>query len=285
MRVALAAATLLTGCSQILGLEGTTFEHRDAMADAPSNCDGTPRCTASNGRSVCGQLYGTGESAGTLVRDAAPTGETCASLSSTTGPCAYNVYAQSLADYHADNAVSRIIGEIDDCGRYFVSDLDLSIEDVAVVFTGTDIIESVSLKLDRPMAAGVDTGVDAHLVVMNVPMTWAMQIDGANPPTIPAGYLVTYVNMLGEPIPTQELRVNGGTVGDPPTVPWGAYFSGDNRYQAVDSAATSTGASGSAIVVPAASSFMLGGFRTGKNCTPVTLEPHPDAFIHLALSC
>jgi len=285
VRAIAGAALVLAGCSQLLGLEDTKFEQRDAMIDAPSTCDGAPRCMGTTGRSVCGQLYGTGAQAGQLLRVAAPTGETCASSSSTEGPCAYTVYAQSVADYHAGTTASRIAGEIDDCGRYFVSDLATADTNIAVVFTGTDIVESVTLKLDRENAVGVDTGVDAPLVAMTLPMQWATQIDAANPPTISAGYLVTYVNALSQPIPMQELRVNGGMVGDPPTLPWGAYFSGDGAYNTLDPAAMSTGVSGSALVVPSATMFMLGGFRTGRNCTPVSVTPHPNAFIHLALDC
>lgn len=285
MRAAFALLAALTGCSQILGLDDTTFELRDAAADAPSSCDGAPRCTGSSGRSVCGQLYGTGDTAGQLVRVAEPTGETCVSLSSADGPCAYAVYGQSLASYYAGNMVDQIVGEIDDCGRYVVPDLDVTMSDVAIVFTGPDIVQSVTLKLDREMVAGTDSGVDAPLVGAIIPATWANQVDANNPPTIDAGYLVTYVNMGGAPIPMQELRINGGAVADPPTVPWGAYFLGDGAYGGVDPAATSTGTSGSALVVPGASSFMLGGFRTGRNCTAVPLQPHANAFIHLAMSC
>jgi hypothetical protein len=133
--------------------------------------------------------------------------------------------------------------------------------------------------------AGEDRNVTVPLVGSSTPAAWAMQVDSTNPPTLTGGYLVTYVNSSGAPIPMQELRVNGGAVGDPPTVPWGAYFSGAGAYGPIDGAATSTGASGSALVVPGGSTFMLGGFRTGKNCTPVSAQPHPTAFLHVALSC
>lgn len=284
-RSLLAVATLLGGCSQILGLEDTSFEHRDATVDAPSACDGAPRCTSTTGRSVCGQVYGTGASAGQLVRVAAPTGETCANLSSTEGPCGYQVYGQALASYYAGGAVDRIVGEIDDCGRFVVPDLETTIDDIAIVFTGTDIIESTTLVIDREMAVGTDRGVVAPLVGMLLPAQWAMEVNATNPPTLDSGYLVTYINPSGLPIAMQELRVNGGAVADPPTSPWGAYFSGDAPYGMIDPTASTTSASGSALVSPATGSFMLGGFRPGKNCTPVTVEPKLNAFVHVALSC
>lgn len=285
MKALVAWIPVLAGCSQILGLEDTKFEQRDASVDAPTTCDGTPRCTSTTGRSVCGQLYGAGAQAGQLVRADAPTGETCATLNSTVGPCGFQIYAQPLASYYTNATADRVVGEIDDCGRYFVADLDVATADVAVVVTGTDIVESTTLVLDRPAMAGVDTRIRAPLIPTVVLTDWAMQIDAANPPTLSAGYLVTYVNTLGAPIPMQEIRVNGGAVADPPTTPWGAYFSGPEAYGTIDAAATTTGASGSALVVPATTMFNLGGFRTGKNCTPVPVMPHLNAFIHVALGC
>lgn len=285
MNRAIPLVGLLAGCSQILGLEDTKFEQRDAMVDAPSNCDGAPRCTSSTGRSVCGQVYGAGASAGMLLRAESATGETCATLGSTEGPCAYTVYGQALASYYAGTTSDRIVGELDDCGRFFVSDLDIAVSDLAVVFSGTDIVESVTLVLDREAMAGVDDDVKAPLIPTTVLTEWPMQIDAANPPTISGGYLVTYIDALGGPISTQALRVNGGEVGDPPTTPWGAYFTGTSAYGTIDPAASTTSASGSALIVPATAPFNLGGFRTGKNCTPATVTPHPNAFIHLAMSC
>jgi hypothetical protein len=284
-RSALGLVSVLAGCSQLLGLDDTKFEQRDAMTDAPSVCDGAPRCTNTTGRSVCGQLFGTGTSAGQIVRAAAATGETCTTLGSSEGPCANQVYAQPLASYYAGTSADRITGELDDCGRFVVPDLDTTVENVAIVFNGPNIVESTTLVLKRPMAAGDDRGIAAPLVGTSLPAEWATQIGGANPPTIDLAYLVTYINPSGVPIATQELRINGGVVADPPTVPWGAYFSGDSAYGSIDPAANATTTSGSAIVVPASGSFMLGGFRPGKNCTPVTVEPKQNAFIHLALSC
>jgi len=275
----------LTGCSQMLGLEDTKFEQRDAMVDAPSSCDGAPRCTSTTGRSVCGQLYGGGSTAGQLVRAPDPTGETCTASGSMTGPCAFTVYAQPLASYYANSTTDRTAGEIDDCGRFVVPDLMTSITDVAVVFTGTDIVESVTLVLEREMTAGDDRGIDAPLIPATVLADWPTQISAATPPSLSGGYLVTYVDANGAPIAMQELRINGGAVSDPPTAPWGAYFGGTAPYGMIDNAATTTSASGSALVVPAGTGFMLGGFRTGRNCPPVSVEPHPNAFIHLALSC
>lgn len=285
MKAALLALSTLAGCSQILGLEDTKFEGRDGAVDAPSVCDASPRCISSTDRSVCGQLYGTGTAAGDLLRAAEPTGDTCANLNSTAGPCAYTVSAQSLVDYYAENGVTRIAGEIDDCGRFVVADVDRTAQDVAVVFSGTDIVESVTLVLDRDSTVGEDRNVVAPIVQISTANSWAMQVDTANPPTVTAGYLITYINPSGLPIAMQELRINGGAVGDPPTVPWGAYFTDDVPYGTIDPAATTTGASGSALVVPSSSPFMLGGFRPGKNCTAVPVEPHANAFIHVALSC
>ena len=61
------------GCASLLGLESTSFDQMDAPGDAPSVCDGAPLCTVTTGRSVCGQLFGTGDTAGMPFRTATPT--------------------------------------------------------------------------------------------------------------------------------------------------------------------------------------------------------------------
>ncbi len=68
-----ALVPLLASCTQILGLDNTVLDAQPI--DAPSVCDGAPACTSVNGRSVCGQLFATGTSAGLPLRDAPGRGE------------------------------------------------------------------------------------------------------------------------------------------------------------------------------------------------------------------
>jgi hypothetical protein len=285
MRVAALAMLVLAGCSQLLGLEDTRFDQRDAMVDAPSSCDAAPRCTSASGRSVCGQLFGTGPDAGRPVRVAAPTGERCATLDSQDGPCEYTIFGQSQASYFANNTALRVAGEIDDCGRFVVPDLDAAVDDVVVVVTGPSLVDSGALVFDRPTMVGEDRRVVLPVVAQTTALAWGTQLSAGSPPSIEGGYLVTYINPMGAPLATQELRFNGGAVGLPPGTPWGAYFSGAGAFGTLDAALTTTLESGSALLVPASSAFTLGGFRPGRNCTPVNVQPVTDAFLHVTLSC
>lgn len=275
----------LTGCAQVLGLEGTSFDQRDADVDAPSICDGAPACNATTGRSVCGVLVQTGATGGLPLRVSSPTGQSCMMLGSTDGPCALAIVGQPMASYFANNAADQIAGELDDCGRFVVRDLPASADDVAVAVTGTAIEQSAVVLVDRPTGVGTDTNVRLPVVTAATSAAWGSQINSANPPDVTASYLVTYVSTTNAPIATNELRVNGGAVGDPPTLPWGVYFTGGLPYGTVDPALDKTQDNGTALVVPPAGSFQLGGFRTGKNCTPVTLQAVPNALVHIALRC
>jgi hypothetical protein len=96
------------------------------MVDAPSVCDGAPACAAGTGRSVCGYLVQTGAMAGTPLRVASPTGQSCATLGSTEGPCALSIFGQPMTSYFAGNTADQIVGELDDCGRYVIRDIDQS---------------------------------------------------------------------------------------------------------------------------------------------------------------
>lgn len=283
--IALAWLVAAAGCTRVLGLDDTTFEQRDATVDAPSSCDGAPRCTSSTGRSACGQLFGTGELAGQLLRVTSPTGETCANLSSSEGPCAYTIYGQTATSFYAGNAAERIAGEIDDCGRFVVLDIDASAADAAVVVTGTDAIDSAAVVIGRDTLVGADTGITAPVVTTATATAWGTQISSTDPPQVTGAVLVSYVDAAGQPLASEELRVDGGGVNAPPAVPWGVYFTGTQPYDSIDPTLTTTQVSGAALVVPAAGSFQLGGFRPGKNCTPVTLQPVGTALIHVTLSC
>lgn len=276
----------LVGCSQILGLENTQFDQHDARVDAPSNCDGAPRCISTTGRSVCGQLYLTGDAGGQPMRVAAPTGMTCAGLGSSDGPCALSIFGQAKTSYFTAVGTDRIAGEIDDCGRFVIPDLDAAAADVAVVAKGgTEFIESAGLLLGRMTTpGGSDKGLELPIVSAATEMAWATQLDPGTTPDVIGGYLVTYVNASAIAISGEELRVNGGAVNKPPAVPWGAYFSGAKPFGTIDPTLTTTQDSGTAAVVPSGS-FMLGGFRQGRTCTQVPLQPVSGAIIHVTLSC
>jgi hypothetical protein len=282
-----------TGCAQLLGLDSTKFDFKDAMVDAPSVCDGAPACVANTGRSVCGQLVDTGANGGALLRVASPTGTAC---SSTEGPCALAVYGQTKTAFFASSA-TRVAGTIDDCGRFVVPDLDATAADVAVVFTATTNVTTATLVLGRPTMTGTDTGVIGYGVttatvgtdtgVIGYGVTTATEADWGSQlsTTISAGYLVTQVDTTGAPAVGFVDWVMGGPVVGPPVPPWDAYFSGGKAFGAFDPQQRMTDASGTSLVVPPTGSFMLGGARTGRTCKQIGLQLVPNALVHVALSC
>jgi hypothetical protein len=280
----------LAGCAQILGLEDTEFNQKDGAVDAPSNCDGAPRCTATTGRSACGQLFETGTNGGTPMRVASPTGMTCSELGSSTGPCALSIQGQAKASFFSGAGTDVIAGEIDDCGRFVIPDLDASVADIAVVAKGgTDFVDSAVLLLGRSNGMGIDTKLVLPVVSAATETAWGTQLIASNPPSLTGGYLVSYVDANGAPLTGFEIRVNtgggSGPVGQPPATPWGAYFSADIPFGTFDSALTNTQTSGTAAVVPATGTFMLGGQKTGRTCTQVSLQAVPTAIIHVVMRC
>ncbi|HTL33834.1 MAG TPA: hypothetical protein VL326_11950 [Kofleriaceae bacterium] len=280
----------LVGCAQILGLEDTKFDQKDATVDAPSMCDGAPRCIAMTGRSACGQLFGTGSMAGTPLRAASPTGMTCAELGSSEGPCALSIQGQSKTTFFAGTGADVIAGEIDDCGRFVIPDLDASLADVAIVAKGgTDFIDSAALVLGRPTMMGTDLKIELPIVSTMTDTAWGMQLDSTNPPSVEGGYLVSYVDANGIPTSGIEIRVNtgggSGPIGKPPATPWGAYFTGTMPFGMFDMALTTTQEGGTAAVHPATGAFMLGGQKTGRTCTQISLQALPAAVIHVVVRC
>ncbi len=276
------AALLLacTGCAQLLGLDSTKFDYKDAMVDAPSVCDGAPACTSTTGRSLCGIVIDTGTNAGAPLRVASPTGGACTNAE---GPCALTVYGQTKADLFA-GAATHVAGTIDDCGRFVVPDLDASAADVAVVLTAASNATSATLVLGRPTTPGTDTNVLAYSVAMTTVAAWGTQLSSASPPAITAGYLVTQADAAGAPLAGEEVWVNGGPVAGPPTVPWSAYFT-DKPFGTLDPAQKTTGAGGTSLVSPASGAFMLGGARTGKTCKQISVQVVTGVLIHVTLSC
>ena len=279
---AVLAVVLLSGCAQMLGLENTKFDQRDATVDAPSVCDGAPACIVSSGRSTCGQLMQTGADAGTPLRVASPTGQSCAMLNSSEGPCALTIFGQPMASYFAQDAASRIAGEIDDCGRFVVPDIDHNAANVAVVVTGTDIAESAAVVIGRETVIGTDVGVVLPVVTLAASTAWGMQLVPSNPPDVTSSYLVTFATMSDMPY---QLRVGGAAVGDPPTQPWGAYFSGTVPFGTLDPVLDGSQANRSALVVPPSGLVRLSGQRPGKTCVEVMVQAVPGALIHVTLSC
>jgi hypothetical protein len=280
----------LAGCAQILGLDNTEFNQKDAMVDAPSSCDGAPRCTSTTGRSVCGQLFGTGTTAGTPLRVASPTGMLCSDLGSNEGPCALSIQGQSKTTFFAGTGADVIAGELDDCGRFVIPDLDSAMADVAVVAKGgTDFVDSGALVIGRPTMTGTDTNVALPVVSTATDTAWGTQLASANPPTVEGGYLISYVDANGAPVTGLEIRINtgggSGPVGKPPAIPWGAYFSGASGFGTFDSAATTTQATGTAALHPSSGTFMLGGQKTGRTCSQVSLQAVSTAVLHVIVRC
>ena len=277
------------GCAQLLGLDQTKFDQKDAMVDAPSVCDGAPACTFTTGRSVCGQLVVTGAGAGLPLRVVAPTGQPCA-VGNLDGPCGLQVSGLPAASYFAGTITGQVAGQIDDCGRYVVPDLDATMQDVAIVFAGATITESTSLVLGRATIPGVDKAVLAYPVSTDTITRWGTQLDSTSPPGVTGSYLVSYVHKagaVGTPILMEQLRVGGAAPNMPPPFnqPWGAYFTGLEPFGDLDRTLTRTGDSGSALLLPATGTFMLGGQQAGGNCVPVTVQTVGGAVVHITLSC
>jgi hypothetical protein len=270
------ALVLCAGCSQLLGLSNTKFDFKDAMTDAPSVCDGAPACSSMTGRSACGYLVDTGANAGTALRVASPTGGACSGSSE--GPCALSVYGQSEADFFT-GAATHVQGSIDDCGRFVVPDLPATAANVAIVFSGADHVTTALLVLGRPTTPGTDTGLVAYPVSTATEAAWGTQLST----TVGGGYLVLLAR--GQlPQATEVAWVGGGPVPGPPKAPWAAYF-GDVPFGMLDPSATQTGSSGTALVVPQAGTFMLGGAKFGATCKQIAVQTVGAALIQVTLSC
>jgi hypothetical protein len=249
-----AIALTATGCAQVLGIHNT----HEPPTDAASLCDDPPdTCVSMTGRTACGQLYTTGAGAGRFHVDK-PTGAPC--NGSTDGPCALAVAGQTLDAFQVGTA-GRIAGTLDDCGRFVVPDLDPTAPDVAIIVTGAGFAEAATLVLSRPNGPGVDTAIKAYTVTTATSSAWSTQLSGAD---VSAGFVVAYESgaML---LDMEEVRVDGAMVMGPPTPPWAAYFS-DATLETLDPTATETGTSGSAFVVPTATSMTIGGKRMGATC-------------------
>lgn len=272
---ALAVALLaLGGCAKLLGLDDTSFAQLDAPVDAPGICDGAPACVSSTGRSICGVLYQTGAEGDAPLRAASPTGNPCVAGASD-GPCAFTVGALSAAELFAATG-TELPGTIDDCGRFVIPDVDLAAAEVAVVFGPAAGFErTATLVRDRPATVGEDRDVAAFAVSETTSAAWGAPL---------GGYLVRYTQS-GQPIAgAQVAKDNNSPLTNPPgTVPWAAYFSADAAFGALDPAATSTSANGTAFADLGAGTFSLDGFRTGSRCSIPGLQQVADTFIFVSL--
>jgi hypothetical protein len=287
MRALVALLSLLAGCPQVLGLDNTTFEPQDGGVDAPSVCDGAPACTSSTGRSVCGQLFATGDAAGPPLRVANPTGAACVA-GNTEGPCALAVGGMAMASLFDTTQTGRIEGVVDDCGRFVVADLDTTLADVAIVFTGTDFHPTATLVLGRELAAGEDRDVTALAVTTATTAAWSMQLSPADPPIeTGTGYLVEYTRSDRPVLDTQVAKDNSSGLTNPAgTIPWAAYFGGGGPFGTLDPALTATGETGTALAVLGGGIFSLEGVRTGARCKIAGLQQVGNTLIHvIAVNC
>jgi hypothetical protein len=281
----------LTGCAQLFGLEETTFDQQDAPLDAPSVCDGAPACTSSIGRSVCGQVFGTGAQAGVKLRVAAPTGEKCVA-GNTEGPCALTVTGSPMATFFDGTLTGQVVGQIDDCGRYVVGDLDSNADDIAIVFTDLNaepvFNTTARLLTDRPTIAGTDENVDAFAVTIATAAEWATQMNPASPPETTTGYLIKYT-LNTEPVVEMKVALDNGSafpamdmMSDTSVVPWAGYFTGDAPFGVLENVASEgTTQSGTAFAVLPTGPFSLEGVRTGKRCKLPDLRSVANTLIHI----
>jgi hypothetical protein len=284
-RAAVAAVTCAAGCASILGIDNT--RGLDAGPDTPlPSCVGTPRCTFSNGRSICGQLVQTGTLAGDLVRDVGATGAACPVTATASGACSFGVFAQVGSDYIARNTNNRTIGALDNCGRYAINDIDVTQTDVVVVLFSANTVETAQLVLNRPTTPGIDQGVNVFAIDNNTAAAWSTQLAGSglgSGPTVTGSFLVQYGGST-QPV---AVGVNGVGVNVPPTPPWAAYFVGASPFGTLDPMLTATGTSQSAILVPpAATTFTLNGSGSAgpAMCGQVNLEAVANVIMVIGLS-
>lgn len=275
------AAVSSTGCAQLLGLDDTRFEPLDAATDAPSLCDPVPpRCTSATGRSVCGQIYETGDRAGASLRATSPTGEMCGP-GNLEGPCGLSVAGLPLASYFAGSVTGRLTGVIDDCGRYVVRDLDPAATNIAIVLEGASYRRTAALLLGRPTGVGTDERVDAFAVDDGTVVGWAAQLGST--PDLSAAYLIRYRSVNGGPLAGEQVAMDGGSpfgnaVG---TVPWARYFTGNAAFAAIDPAAAATLETGTALAVFGAGTFSVDGFRQGRRCRLMNLQQVANTLIYV----
>jgi len=262
------AIVTVAGCSSLLGLDNTSFTFKDAMTDAPSVCDGAPACGVSSGRALCGQLFGAGGAAG-ILRAAAPTGTTCPAMPTTSGPCQLGVFAAPAADYYARTGSNQTVGTLDDCGRFAINGIASSFTDLVVVVHNPPIVETATLVLGLGSAGAKVTNIAAYAAGSAAVTAWGNELAGSGaPPTITGGYLVVFDGAgSGE-----QIRLNFNMVGGPPTVPWGAFFTGPAVFGDLDPALTMTGPSQSALVMAGSGTFELGGTHLGRQCTQSNLQ-------------
>jgi hypothetical protein len=251
------AALALAGCAQILGLDSTKLDRKDAATDAPSACD-TPAiaCNASTGRTFCGQL--TVVSTGDPFRVAAPMGQPCGT---TEGPCGLSVFGQPTAPYYQGVSTDRVSAQLDDCGHFTIADLDPTMMDVVIAISGPDVASSGRLLFDQ--TGSVVMGVKVPVVPMTTVTAWAGEL-GIAESNLATGFLVSYLTGTGDPVPMEEVRISGAAIPGPPTPPWASYFTG--AFDSLDPALTATASKGTVFVAPPNGTFRLGGFHIGKQC-------------------
>jgi hypothetical protein len=281
----IACAITSGGCAQLLGLDDTKLEYRDAGIDAPSVCDGAPLCTSTTGRSVCGQLRGTGALAGEPLRVAAPTGEPCAAANKE-GPCGFTVAGMAKASYFTGSRAGAVTGGIDDCGRFFVPDIAPGVADVAVVFDTMlpGIKQAATIVAKREAVVGIDRDIEAFVVSEATVSGWETQLSAGTPPDASTGFLIRYRRMDGSPLAGEQVASNGSSaLGNAPgIVPWAAYFSGGAGFGTLDATHTATDATGTAIGVLGGATLSVDGFRTGIRCKVDGVQQMPNVLIFVS---
>lgn len=276
MKLAIASIALLAGCAQILGLDDTTLDRRDAAVDAPSVCD-MPAfpCDAATGRTLCGQLLEAGT--GNPYRVPNPTGQTC---TTTEGPCNLAITGQSQATFFAGTSADRVMGQIDDCGHFKIPDVEMTSTNVAITIAGSDVADSARLLFDLSVGSNTENGIKALVVTTARKTAWATSLAIAET-EIASGYLVRYLTETGMAVPMEEVRVSGAPVGGPVTRPWAAFFTGD--FDALDPALMKTSAAGTALIGPPSGTFKIGGFHVGATCEAVGLQDVSNTLIYVVL--
>jgi hypothetical protein len=191
-----------------------------------------------------------------------------------------------MASFFDGTLTGQVVGQIDDCGRYVVGDLDPNADDVAIVFadlSGTATFNTTArLLIDRATIAGIDRDIDALAVTKATTMEWAMQANADTPPDTSTGYLVTYT-LNTQTIAGIGVALDSGSalMNPPGTIPWAGYFSAGSAFGALDAAAIGTSANGTALTVLPTGPFSLEGVRVGARCGVPDLRSVATTLIHV----
>jgi hypothetical protein len=272
-----AAAAMTGGCAQILGLEET--ERRDGGGGV---CAEDITCSGAADRAVCGRLVDAASRAPFAAAGAM--GAACAP-GAADGPCAFAVAGLAANDLWAGMG-TPVAATVDDCGRFRVEGLTGAA--LAIIADPIAPADATYRRTASTVLYNMTGSVDG----LEVPVVTNERVTAWETPagvTIAGGFLVKF-RLGATPSADFVAKIDTVPVGVPPATPFALYFDGATPYDVVTDMGgalrTTSGPSGTALVVPASTSpFSLGGTKPGKNCTEVGgLQLQTDRLVSVELT-